>query len=175
MRTIFPVGLLLLVIPAAGAVEFTDEADVIVATPLYDTVNEPQQECWNEPLLAQPAPEPGRDYTGALLGGVTGGLLGSQIGQGNGRIAGAALGALAGALGGDRIANRRYDVPAPGSVQTTAHCRTFDNYHSVVKGYTVLYRYQGREAEVVLPYKPGPKLKIGIGVVDPATKPTSRY
>ena len=201
------------------AVDFTDEAQVIAATPIYATVNEPSQDCWNESSTAYAYPNPDRQprsyagavvggvagglignqvgagngrvaataagvvigamtgdrvdngagqrsYAGSLLGGVAGGLLGAQIGAGNGRAAAAAVGAVAGALVGNRLDNRPRYAHAQPQTQTVQRCVSVDNYRQVVTGYTVLYRYNGREAETVLPYKPGPTLRIGIGPVD---------
>jgi hypothetical protein len=36
----------------------------------------------------------------------------------------------------------------------------------IVKGYTVVYRYNGRDITTTLPYNPGKTVKVGIGVVD---------
>src|SRR5262245_36978842 len=59
-----------------SAADFTDEAQVIAATPIYATVNEPTRDCWSETGTsngyAETAP-PTRSYAGAALGGVTGG------------------------------------------------------------------------------------------------------
>ncbi len=209
---------------SARAFDFIDEAQVVAATPIYETVNQPTQDCWNDtgaPVTtttyvdAPPRSYGGaaiggvaggvignqmgagngriattavgaavgaiagdqidngtdqRSYLGSVIGGVAGGLLGSTIGHGNGRAAAAAVGAVGGALLGDRIDNRdryrgRY-VDTYQQPQSTQHCRSTDNYRQVVTGYTVLYRYNGREAETVLPYKPGPTIKIGIGPAD---------
>lgn len=38
------------------------------------------------------------------------------------------------------------------------HCKDVDNYHDVVKGYTVVYRYNGRDITTALPYNPGKAL-----------------
>jgi uncharacterized protein YcfJ len=200
------------------AADFTDEAQVIAATPIYATVNEPSRDCWNETSEAYRYPEQRRSYAGAALGGITGGvignqfgsgngrvaataagavigamtgdridngpsdrsylgsvlggvaggLLGAQIGAGNGRAAAAAVGAVTGALVGDRLDNRQRYTRAPPPAQTGQRCATVDNYRQVVSGYTVLYRYNGREAETVLPYKPGPTIRMGIAPIDGA-------
>ena len=107
-----------------------------------------------------------RSVLGAVIGGVAGGLLGSQIGHGSGRAAAAAVGAVTGALVGDRIDNRQRYVESYPQARSVQRCKSTDNYRQVVTGYTVLYRYNGREAETVLPYKPGPTIKLGIGPVD---------
>jgi uncharacterized protein YcfJ len=213
---------------SAEAFDFTDEAQVVAATPIYETINQPTQDCWNDagaPVTTTRTyiDPPGRSYGGAAIGGVAGGVLGNQMGSGNGRIAttaaGAAVGAIAGdqidngtdqrsylgsviggvaggllgstighgngraaaaavgavggALLGDRIDNRdryrsRYVETYQQQPMTSQLCRSTDNYRQVVTGYTVLYRYNGREAETVLPYKPGPTIRLGIGPADGA-------
>jgi len=207
--------------PTAWAFDYTDEAEVIAATPIYETINEPTRECWNEPVPVRSKAgsrsyagaavggvaggligsrigdgrgrtaataagaaigaltgdrvendgSAGRSYLGALIGGVAGGLLGAQFGDGNGRNAMAAIGAVTGALVGDRLDNAPHSAQASGEGQTQQHCRSTDNYRQVVTGYTVLYRYNGREAETVLPYKPGPTIRIGVGPADGAGRP----
>jgi uncharacterized protein YcfJ len=222
----------------AWAADFTDEAEVIAATPIYQTINEPTSDCWNETLYPERSersmtryPErSGRSYAGAAVGGIAGGLIGNQIGAGNGRVAAtaagaaigaitgdrvdngerwtsgsadersylgpfigaiaggllgsqvgagngraaaAAVGAVAGALVGDRLDNSRRQIQVSPEARTTQRCRRVDNYRQVVSGYTVLYRYNGREAETVLPYKPDRTIKMGIAPVD--GRPATRY
>lgn len=214
---------------AAWAAELTDTAKVVSALPVYETVNEPTQECWGGYAPA-PRPEPrswspGR-YLGPVLGGVTGGLIGSQIGSGNGQVAATAVGAAIGAIAGDRVTNpdsrnndywgpiiggtvggllgsqigegtgqlwaagagamigalagdwvgNRRDIPTPAYVQAAApvqNCRTFDNPRTVLKGYRVLYRYHGREAVTVLPYKPGPIIEVGVSAIPSGQAPAT--
>ena len=43
----------------------------------------------------------------------------------------------------------------------------------VVKAYTVVYRYGGREITTTLPYDPGPIVRVGVSVVDAPSKPAS--
>jgi acyl dehydratase len=43
----------------------------------------------------------------------------------------------------------------------------------VVKGYTVVYRYGGREITTTLPYDPGPTVRVGVSVVDAPSRPAS--
>jgi uncharacterized protein YcfJ len=115
-----------------------------------------------------------RSYTGAILGSVAGGLLGSQIGAGTGRAAAAAAGAVAGGMIGDRLDNNQRSNRSAGVPRNEQRCRSFDNYRQVITGYTVLYRYNGREAEAVMPYKPGPTIKIGIAPVDAGKRAPNR-
>lgn len=142
------------------AYDFTDTAEVISSIPIYETVNEPRQHCWNEPVTYYE--ESRRSNGGAIIGGITGGLLGAQVGKGNGRIAAAATAAAIGALVGDRLDNRdSYTVPVTRNVQ---RCQVTDNYRKVVSGYQVTYFYGGRNTTVILPYDPGPRVRIGVGI-----------
>jgi hypothetical protein len=47
-------------------------------------------------------------------------------------------------------------------------CRTVTAEREYVKGYTVVYRYNGRDIRTTLPSDPGPTVRVGIGVMDDA-------
>lgn len=106
-------------------------------------------------------PDSNRPVTGAVVGGAAGGLLGAQVGSGSGRNAAAAAGAIGGAVVGDRVQN-----PQTASAQPGQRCRTVDSVRDVVRGYTVVYRYNGRDITTTLPYNPGSTVMVGVGVVD---------
>ena len=113
-------------------------------------------------------PDSNRPVTGAVVGGAAGGLLGAQVGSGSGRNAAAAAGAIGGAVIGDRVQN-----PQTASAQPGQRCRTVESVREVVKGYTVVYRYNGRDITTTLPYNPGRTVLVGIGVVD--SPPAATY
>ncbi|HKB84393.1 MAG TPA: glycine zipper 2TM domain-containing protein [Burkholderiales bacterium] len=150
----------------AFAIDYTDSAPVISSVPVYQTVNEPQQQCWTESVTSY---ERYRSPGGAILGGITGGLLGSTIGRGNGRVASAAFGAAIGALVGDHIDNR--DNSAVAVTRPVQRCQTVESYRQVLTGYQVTYNYNGRNTTVVLPYDPGPRLPIEVGITGAAGQP----
>lgn len=103
-----------------------------------------------------------RPVSGAVVGAAAGGLLGAQVGQGSGRNAAAATGAVVGAVSGDRVQNaQRAAAPAQ-------QCRTVHVTREAIRGYTVVYRYSGRDVTVTLPYDPGPTVRVGVGIVDSA-------
>jgi uncharacterized protein YcfJ len=106
-------------------------------------------------------PETERSAAGSVVGGVAGGLLGAQVGNGNGRTAAAAAGAIAGAVAGDRIDNRQVAATAPAQ-----SCRTVETVREIIRGYTVVYQYNGRDITTTLPYDPGPTVRVGIAVVE---------
>ena len=142
------------------AYDYTDTAEVVSAVPIYETVSEPRQQCWTESVSYYE--ESARSNGGAIIGGITGGLLGAQVGRGNGRIAAAATAAAIGALVGDRLDNRySYSAPVTRPVQ---RCNMVDNYRKTISGYQVTYHYNGRNATVILPYDPGPRVRIGVGI-----------
>ena len=112
--------------------------------------------------IVNPA-EAERPMSGAVVGAAAGGLLGAQVGKGNGQNAAAAAGAVIGAVAGDRIQNAQHAAAAPAQ-----QCRTVQATREVIRGYTVVYRYNGRDITTTLPYEPGQTVRVGVGVVDSA-------
>ena len=106
-------------------------------------------------------PDSDRPVTGAIVGGAAGGLLGAQVGSGSGRNAAAGAGAIGGTIIGDRVQN-----PQTAGTQPTQRCRTVNATRDVVRGYTVVYRYNGRDITTTLPYNPGSTVRVGVGIVD---------
>ena len=138
--------------------DFVDTAQIISSKPIIERVSESRQEC-------DPAPAPQRSSSGAgsiiapILGGVVGGLLGHQVGQGSGKTAATVIGATGGAVAGSVYGNRpANDAPPP------QQCRTVESSHEVVNGYDVVYRYNGRDVNVAMPYDPGVGRTVRVGV-----------
>lgn len=109
-------------------------------------------------------PESNRSYTGAIIGGVAGAILGNQVGKGRGNAAATAAGAIAGAMVGDRIDNAQSAQTA--QAQTVQRCRTVETTRETIRGYTVVYRYNGRDVSTTLPYDPGKSVRVAVGVID---------
>jgi uncharacterized protein YcfJ len=132
---------------------------------VYQTVREPQQQCWTESVTSY---EQQRSAGGVILGGITGGLLGNTVGRGNGRAAATVIGAVVGAAVGDHIANRDSGTVAVN--RPVERCQSVENYRQVLTGYQVTYYYNGRNTTVVLPYDPGPRVPVAVGIagVQPA-------
>lgn len=141
--------------------EVIDQAEVINVTPRYKTVSLPHTECWTETADAPQAQAPGdRSLTGAIVGGVAGAILGNQVGRGNGRTAATAAGAVTGAIVGDRIDNR-----APVAQAAPARrCGTTQKTQKQQDGYDVTYSYGGQTHTDRLPYNPGNRVKVHIGI-----------
>ena len=166
MKTAIAAPLLLSALAApAFASDYMDSASVVASLPMYQTVNEPQQQCWTESITSY---EEHRSPGGVILGGLTGGLLGNTIGRGNGRVASTAVGAVIGALVGDQIANREHNAVAV--TRPVQRCQIVQNYRQVLTGYQVTYNYNGRNTTIVLPYDPGPRVPIEVGVTGIATQ-----
>lgn len=108
-------------------------------------------------------PDSSRSATGAVVGGAAGGLIGAQVGKGSGRDAAAAAGAIAGTMVGDRVDNRQ-----TAGAQPAQRCRTVETTRDVIRGYTVVYRYNGRDITTTLPYNPGSTVRVGVSVIDGA-------
>lgn len=141
------------------AVEMYDNARVTQVSPIYQTVNQPTQNCQT---VSQAVPQE-RSNTGAIIGGVAGALLGSTIGNGTGQIAAGAVGAATGAIVGDRVDNRNNGVV----YQDRQVCTTVNNYQQVVTGYNVTYEYNGRNHQTVMnsPVRVGDHIRVRISVM----------
>jgi len=139
---------------AYAASDFMDTAQVVSSKPIIERVAEQRQEC--DPVAAEPRRS--NNLLGPIIGGVLGGLLGHQVGQGRGQTAATIAGAAGGTVAGSAIANRSGGQPAQ-------QCRTIQSSREVVNGYDVVYRYNGRDVNVALPYDPGSTIKVAVGVV----------
>jgi uncharacterized protein YcfJ len=137
-----------------GASDIIDTAQVISSRPIIERVTESSQVC--DPAPAQQ--NSSGNIVAPIIGGVVGGLIGHQVGHGSGQTAATIVGAAGGAVAGSAIANRS-------NAQPTQQCRTVQTYRDVVNGYDVVYRYNGRDANVKLPYNPGSSLRVGVSVV----------
>lgn len=139
-------------------------AKVVSSEPIYETIREPQTQCWTETVGHNPYRYQRESNGGAVLGAIAGGLIGSTVGNGNGRIAAAAVGAATGAVIGDR--HDRYDHGPRERV--VERCRSTDDVRQVISGYQVRYRYEGREYMTELPYDPGRfvNLRVTVAVDD---------
>lgn len=164
IRIAAPLLLTALAAPAFAS-DYMDSAPVISSVPVYQTVSEPRQQCWTESVTSY---EEHRSPGGVILGGLTGGLLGNTIGRGNGRVASTAVGAVIGALIGDHIANR--DNTPIAVTRPVQRCQILESSRQVLTGYQVTYNYNGRNTTVVLPYDPGQRVPIEVGITGNATQ-----
>ncbi|MFN3629121.1 MAG: glycine zipper 2TM domain-containing protein [Casimicrobiaceae bacterium] len=183
---------LMLAMPFAASVHaqtFSDFAQVVSATPIYERVRgAPQQECWNETIstdrrvpsggyvdasTSAPAPSAERGIGGGtVLGAILGGIAGYQFGNSqHGRNTGAAVGAVLGGMVGNSIENSASGEgrigSAPGRVDYIPETRTVQRCRTVasapveqVTGYDVVYRYQGREYTTRTREHPGSTINV---------------
>jgi uncharacterized protein YcfJ len=161
----------------AGAADFTDVAPVVASTPIYESVNAPRQECWNEQVTTQ-TPGNGGSALGAIVGGIAGGVLGHQVGGGRGNAVATGVGAVAGAVIGDKVDPNGGVLSGnanagTSNTQVVQRCRTVDGWQEVIRGYNVTYRYGGHDVTVRLPYDPGPNVHVAVGVVPDRRPPVS--
>lgn len=162
MQTITAAAIGIALATSAMAVDLTDTAPVVAATPNYRQVSVPRQECWTEDVSVQVQPQ-ARSYTGPIIGGLAGGLLGHEIGKGKGNVLATAAGAVAGAVVGDRLGNPQQ--PPQYATQQVPRCRMVNDVKQELSGYNVTYRYGGRDVTVRLPYNPGSTVRVSVGVM----------
>ena len=169
MRQTLFIGLIAATIslPALASHEdnYEDRARVISATPQFERVNTPRQECRTEYVRESYYEPRERSNTGAIIGGLSGGLIGSRFGGGSGRIATAALGAGLGAIVGDRYQNDRHAF-ARERVESrpVERCVSVDNWNQVPAGYLVNYEYNGRQYSTVTNQDPGRFIPVQVQV-----------
>lgn len=138
---------------AFAASDFVDTAQVISAKPIIERVSESRQECDNAPAAKKSS-----NIVAPIVGGLLGGLLGHQVGRGSGQTAATVIGATGGAVAGSVVADRAGSPPQQ-------QCRTVETSREVVNGYDVVYRYNGRDVNVALPYNPGKTITVGVSAI----------
>lgn len=152
----------------SGQTGFQDTARVVASTPIYESVNQPRRECWDEHVRYESRGierTSERGVGASILGGVVGGVLGNSIGKGDGRKAATAAGVALGAIIGDRYGDeaRAYPSVEP-RTRVERQCRMVDNWSRKLSGYDVTYRYQGREYTTFMPYDPGNSVRVNVSV-----------
>lgn len=164
---------------SAWAADFEDTAKVISSTPIYERIAEPKQECWNETVspvgyTASAAPVENHSMGGAIVGGLVGGLAGHQVGKGSGNTAATLAGTIAGALVGERIANNpQGPVSQTPHAREERHCRQVENYRDVIRGYNVIYRYNGQDITTRMPFQPGDAVRVAVSVLPNPIPPSA--
>lgn len=138
-----------------------DYARVVDVDPIVRRVaiDSPQRECWSEDrqVYAQP-----RSATPTVLGAIIGGVIGHQFGNGYSRNAATAAGAVLGASVGHDASARDAGV----ETRSVERCevRNQRDWEQRVDGYRVTYVYHGREYNTVMPYDPGNRVQIRVGM-----------
>ena len=144
----------------AAADQYEDYARVKSATPEYERVNSPRQECASEYIQGN-SHKGERSYGGSILGGITGAIVGNQVGNGRGRDVATMVGAITGTIVGDRMQNSGHD---DNEGHEGRRCRSVDRWESRLNGYRVIYNYAGHDYSTVLPNNPGRELRVRVSV-----------
>ena len=146
---------------------YLDEARVIKAKPIYETVsvNNPETRCWNERVRHHRAGSSGNSsYTPTIAGAILGGVVGNQFGGGKGKDAMTVAGML---LGGS-IGNDMREQPRRAHSYTTTEkrCETVNNYEerNELVGYNVKYKYNGKNYWTRMSHDPGEYIKVNVSV-----------
>lgn len=119
---------------------------------------------------------------GTILGAVIGGVVGHQFGNSSGgRDRGTAAGAIVGGIVGNSIENSQpsqsgyagqsgYVQSGPARVdyipetRVVQRCQTVYEGRDEIRGYNVVYRYQGRHYTTQMAYDPGPTMNVRVNL-----------
>lgn len=147
-------------VDADDAIEY-DYARVIDVDPIVRRVAvvSPQRECWTEQRQVYSQP---RSATPTILGAIIGGVVGHQFGSGGSRNAATAAGVLLGASVGHDQSMRN----ATTEIRDVDRCAVSErrDWEERVDGYRVHYVYRGREYRTTMPYDPGNRVKVRVGM-----------
>ena len=163
------VGGIAMVVLGAGAVtgfktmmkpEF---ADVIAVKEMTQTVMTPRETCEDVQVQHRAPVKDEHRIAGTVVGGVAGGLLGSTVGGGRGKTLATVAGAAAGGYVGNQVQKNMQDKDVV--TKTERHCKTVSEKSHKVVGYSVTYRFDGKEGVTRMSFKPGPKLPVKDGQV----------
>lgn len=143
-------------------------AEVVSAKEVFETVLTPQEKCEDIQVQRQAPVKDENRIAGSVVGGVAGGLLGSTVGGGQGKTLATVAGAAAGGYAGNRVQKNLQEKDMVTS--TERRCKTVNLKSQKLVGYTVAYRFDGKDGVVRTSFKPGPTLPVKDGqvVVTPA-------
>ena len=147
-------------------------ADVLRVDPVFEGgTGDPQQECYEEQVLVQPAqisePDDGKRVGSTVLGAIIGGVIGNRFGKGDGRKAATAAGAIAGGAIGNNIASSSGSsvAVAPPRYSTQRRCRQVEGAAPRhVIAYDVEYRYRGELYTARMNTDPGDRMRVRVSV-----------
>ncbi len=156
---------------AALAASSYDEAEVLSAEPVYQTVSYsvPREQCHEEEVAYHDPSRRRGSITPTILGAVIGGALGNAVGhKKRNRQVGTAVGAvLGGSIGAD--IGRRNRQASDGDVtryRTERVCRTVEDVREEEQlvGYDVSYAYGGGVYQTRTQHHPGDTLRVRVRV-----------
>jgi len=164
--TVVTIGISALAFSGSAVSEhgFIDNARVIEAQPLYETVAvaHPVTECWTE-TVNRSSYRPGA-YIAPIAGGIIGGVVGHQFGKGRGNTALTVAGTLLGASVGHGLGQS--DYPQRPVVEHVRRCETVDQYEQQQQlvGYRVKYNYEGQTYYTQTTEHPGRYIPVRVSV-----------
>jgi len=149
---------------AVSGQDFVDQARVIKADPLYETIQvaRPVTECWTERVTRH---DPRRGaYIAPIAGGILGGVVGHQFGKGRGKTALTVAGTLLGASLGRGYSTAQHR-PRP-RVENVQQCKTVNRYERAqhLVGYRVKYSYEGQTHYTQTTEHPGEFIPVRVRV-----------
>ena len=149
---------------AVSGQDFVDQARVIKADPLYETIQvaRPVTECWTENVTRNDQRR--GNYIAPIAGGILGGVAGHQFGGGRGKTALTVVGTLLSASLGKEY-NRSNYRQRP-TVEHVRRCETVDRYEQQqqLTGYRVKYRYEGKTYYTQTTEHPGKFIRVRVKV-----------
>lgn len=137
-------------------------ADVISATPIKKTLNNPTKECHNVTVTHHKPVKDEHQIAGTAIGAIAGGLLGHQVGGGKGKTLATVAGAIGGGYAGKKVQERHQEDAT--YTTTEQQCSTVNHSRTTVVGYTVKYRYKGVVHTARMDHNPGDRVKVSEGV-----------
>ena len=156
-------------VTAIGAVATTqyglnplaDYADVVAVEPNVKTSQVAREVCRDEEVARQAPVKDEKRIAGTAIGAVVGGVLGHQVGDGSGKDLATVAGAVAGGYAGSKVQKGMQERNT--ETVTEQRCSTVYDTESSLEGYKVTYRFDGKEAVVIMDHEPGKRLRIKDG------------
>ena len=137
-----------------------DNARVVSASPVYETVRYPvdEQVCWEEQVWRhQP-----HEVAPTVLGAIVGGVVGHQFGGGHGKTALTIAGAAIGGTIGHRVAHRHGRGGPYPVVQNRCEIQRNWRTEERIAAWDVGYKYRGTIYHTRMLEQPGRKIRVRV-------------
>ena len=152
-------------VPFAANASTYDEAQVISAEPVYETISRevPVQACRQEQVAYRSGRN--RSVTGPILGAIIGGAIGNAVGsEKRNKQVGTAVGAVLGGSIGADISRRQRSGPVEYRTEDVCDTRYEVRSEEQLAGYDVRYVYAGTTYQTRMPRDPGQTLRVRVRV-----------
>lgn len=158
-----------------------DLARVVASTPVYESIQVPQERCWTQPVTTYENRAVQSGYVtrpaigaGTVIGAVLGGVVGHQAGGSDrARDAATVAGALIGGVVGNQVDRSRgvgyvaqpayYHQPVA-VTRDVRRCDVVPTMTQRLVGYDVRYVYAGREYVTRMAEAPGRTIRVNVNV-----------